>query len=320
MTTTTKLEVKLFKDALSYDEKHQKQLDSRHSELNNYEISIKFSAYLQQPSGNSQQESDKEPSAITCELITECSKDKDEYLNRLTRDYNVFSAEHPLSSFRHCWLFHQLYAVANIGFDNLLQIEKVNAELCIDALYNARLNRYRTRVASEWPSSRPCQDHSKQIGTLGGDYRQLPCYPNEEQSERLMFLNKELFNFSNEVHETIFNIEDKLQKQLKDDGADFDYEISASAYFYHIETEEIIARFIEQDFTGVSLNTDFISFFKNHDHIHRMKFMDNIHVSKWLVDLLDKYEVCWYELLNIGDMAVRVKIQKSFSQALIEQQ
>jgi hypothetical protein len=49
-------------------------------------------------------------------------------------NYNDFPVNHPLSGFRHCWLFHQLYTVAKVSFADLLRAGYMEATISVDAL------------------------------------------------------------------------------------------------------------------------------------------------------------------------------------------
>lgn len=126
-----KLESKLLKDAIRIDQDLQKP--SPYNWVENYQLIIKFAAYLQE----SDSEYDDDFSnmyAFTCELETGCSNNKEALLGRLATDYNEFPVDHPLSGFRHCWLFHQLYTVAKVSFADLLRAGYIKAKISVDAL------------------------------------------------------------------------------------------------------------------------------------------------------------------------------------------
>lgn len=113
--------------------------------LADYDINIEMSFYLREDDPEWKDDKDcyisitfEAPKALLAIRGSKApSAYKPMYVLRPEANFCSLPAEHPLSTFRHCWYFHQLYAVKQVSFQNLLRIGTVWADVIVDKRFHA---------------------------------------------------------------------------------------------------------------------------------------------------------------------------------------
>lgn len=135
-------------------------------------------------------------------------------------------------------------------------------------------------------------------------YLNTPTRPNKEQAQALLALNKRMFSLLIDCIEFFFNARLSLDQRIENKNDPLsDHWAELEVIFYHKDTDQIIAvsemRAWDKD-TVLHQISDF-------NFLYPMRFMDNSPISEWMGRLIDAYNLSWYELLNIGDIKIRLK-------------
>lgn len=142
-------------------------------------------------------------------------------------------------------------------------------------------------------------------------YRNTATEPNAEQVKELLALNKRLFPLMINTMELTLEKERLLNQRLEDKNDPLaDYELEISIVFYHKHTKEILA--IDKRWAHPSNNGSILHFISDFSFLFPMKFTDSAPISEWMGSLLDTYKLNWYELLNIGEIELRVNTQYQY--------